>query len=151
VNDSSYSVSGAALTALAKLDSVAGLAEAKRLSTTNVKGELANAITNVFIRYGDESAAEFVIGSFERMPLKQEKVTALQTLIMFLGKVNNAANFQRGVDAIIEFNGQIPEVYRAEFTPVIEGMLRSLQKKKREAGQKDLADYIDTVISKRGF
>ncbi len=152
LTDSSYSVAGHALNALAKIDTAAAFAQAKKLAAGKTKGELAGAITGIFIKYGDESAAAFIIGSFEDMPLSQEKFEALQPLVGFLVKVRDLPTFKRGIDAIDELHMQIPEQYRGQLTPVIEGMLKSLQKKKLEAGQKELADYIDTKLKKeKGF
>jgi aminopeptidase N len=58
---------------------------------------------------------------------------------------------KRGVDAIIKFNGEVPEQFRDQVTPFIEGLLKGVQKAKTDNGQKEMADYIETKLSKKGF
>jgi len=151
LNDSSYTISGNALEALGKIDSVTAFNEAKRLSAMPAKGQLGSAITRSMIKYGDESSADMVLGNFEKMPLNQAKFEALQPLSEFLARVKSIENFKRGVDAIDAFHMQIPEAYRGQLTPVVEGMLKNLQKTKANAGQKEMAAYIDAKLNKKGF
>jgi len=154
LTDSSYSVAGNALEALGKVDSTAAFAEAKKFSTQTIKGKLAGAVTSSIIKYGDESAADMILKNFEAMPLSQAKFEALQPLSQFLIKVTNFESFKRGVDAIDAFHMAIPESYRGQLTPFIEGLLKTLQKAKTDAGQKQLADYAGSKLSgnsQKGF
>lgn len=152
IRDSSYTVAGNALTALAKIDTVAALAEAKKIMGTEMKGELEASVMRFFIRYGDDASADFILGRFEDMPVAQAKFEMLQPLLAYLAKINSLDAFKRGVDAIWSFNMAIPEAYRDQISPIIEGMLKQLQKKKQDAGQKAFADYIDTVLKNaKGF
>ena len=148
IKDSSYTVAGNALEALGKIDSVAAYEEAKRLAVIPAKGKLADAITKSMIKYGDESAAEIILGNFERMPMSQEKFEGLEPLMEFLSKVKNTNNFKRGVDAIIKFSSDIPEQYRDQVSQMINFLLLNLQKKKISDGLKDQADYIETQVKK---
>ncbi len=147
-NDSSYTVAGHALIALGKLDSTAAFSEAKRLSAFPAKGQLARAITNIIIKYGDETAAEQVIGNFENLPFGQEKFEALQPLAEFLIRVKTIEIFKRGVDAFMNFSDEIPQAYQSQVAPFIEAIIRNVQKSKVAAGQKELADYIETKLTK---
>ncbi len=154
LNDSSYSVAGSALEALGKIDSTTAFTEAKRLSAQKTKGKLASAVTTSVIKYGDESAADMILQNFEAMPLGQAKFEALQPLSEFLGKLASFDVFKRGVDAIDAFHLQIPEAYRSQVTPFIEGLLKNIQKAKKDKGQTQLADYAGTKIGsgeKKGF
>lgn len=150
IKDSSYTVAGNALEALGKIDSVAAYEEAKRLASLPAKGRLADAITKSMIKYGDESAADIILGNFERMPMSQEKFEGLEPLMEFLAKVKNTNNFKRGVDAILKFSSEIPEQYRDQVSQMINFLLLNLQKKKLSEGLKDQADYIETQV-KKGF
>ncbi len=149
LTDSSYTVAGNALTALGMIDSAAAFSEAQRLMKTDLKGSLAAAVSATLIQYGDESSADVILANFEALPLGQEKFEALQPLAQFLGKVASPDVFKRGVDAIQKFHLAIPEAYRSNLTPFIEGMLKTLQKTKTAAGLADQAAYIDTALSKK--
>jgi aminopeptidase N len=151
LNDSSYTVSGNALEALAKVDSAGAYAEAKRFAKTKIKGKLAGVTTQAMIKYGDESAADIILSNFEEMPLGQQKFEAIKPLTDFLSKTKSMETLKRGVDAIVKFNGQVPEQFRDQVTPFIEGLLKGVQKAKTDAGQKEMADYIESKLAKKGF
>jgi aminopeptidase N len=155
VNDSSYTVSGNALEALSDVDSAAGLSEAKRLAAEPVKGKLSSAITSIMIKSGDESSADIIINSFEKMPLNQAKFNLLQSIGDFLGKTRNMDIVKRGVDAIVTFRDAIPEAFKGQTDPFINGMLlKGLVSKKTEGGLKEQADYIKSKLpeeDKKGF
>jgi len=51
INDSSYSISGSALIALGAIDTLTALNMARSLSGQQVKGQLADAVTNVLFTY----------------------------------------------------------------------------------------------------
>lgn len=149
--DSSYSVAGNALEALGKIDSVSAYNEAKRLGAAPAKGKLAAAITSSMIKYGDESAAEMILGNFEAMPLGQAKFEALQPLSEFLSRVKDATLFKRGIDDIDAFHKEIPAAYRGQITPFIETLLMNIQKAKADAGQTQQAEYAASKLDKKGF
>ena len=151
LSDSSYTVAGNALEALGKIDSAAAYSEAKKLSRTNMKGKLASVTTQSMIKYGDESAADIILSNFEKMPVSQQKFEAIKPLTDFLAKVKSMETLKRGVDAIVAFIGEIPEQFRDQTSPFIEGLLKGVQKAKTDAGQKEMADYIETKLSKKGF
>ncbi|HVT85581.1 MAG TPA: M1 family metallopeptidase, partial [Chitinophagaceae bacterium] len=155
VNDSSYSVSGNALEALSEIDSAGAFNEAKRLSTEPSKGKLSSAIAAILIKSGDESSADVILNSFEKMPLSQNKFTLLQSIGDFLGKSKNMSTVKRGVDAIVSFRDAIPEAFQAQINPYINGfLLKGLAEKKKEAGLQDQADYILSKLpeaDKKGF
>lgn len=152
VNDSSYTLSGSALTALEKIDASAALVEAKRLSKTNPKGSLSEAIGSVLIKSGDESAFEEIIASYSKMGLTQAKFNLTSSLANFLGVISNTDKVKRGVDEIVNFRNSIPEQFGV--TPVIDNMLKTIIGKK-EAAKKEagadanaLQEQIDYVKSK---
>ena len=153
VNDSSYSVAGNALNALGNLDSAAAFSEAKKLMNTTTKGNLQSAINTTLIRFGDESSAGFIIGNFEKMPVTQAKLDAMQSLIEFLPKVTDATMFKRGIDAIITFREAIPESVRSQVANYINNILLTPLANKL-SDNKEFSDYIKTKISgeeKKGF
>lgn len=154
INDSSYTVSGSALKAYADVDSVGGLAEAKRLSSQKTKGVLSNAITTIIIASGDESSAEMILSQFEKMPLSQAKFSLLSSITNFLAKTKNMDIVKRGVDDVVEFRDAIPEAFRSQTDGPINTMLKDLITKKNAAGLTDQANYIKSKLpedEKKGF
>lgn len=147
-SDSSYSVAGAALEALGLLDGKQAFAIANTLSKEDNKGRLLTAITNVIIKYGDESVFDFVTGNFEDMPLSQAKFAAINPLADFLSKVTDLERFKKGVDIIVKFRDEIPASIRPQTDAYINGMaLKGLADKKEAAGAKEMADYVRSKIS----
>jgi len=152
VNDSSYSVSGEALDALATVDSVAAMKEVKRLAAQPAKGKLANVISETLIKNGDESAYDVVVKNFNDLPLGQEKFEMLQPFADFLLKVKDPEKVKHGVDLIVEFREAVPQAFRGQTDPFINNMiLKGLATKKANSGQKEQADYINSKIEKKGF
>lgn len=145
--DSSYSIAGAALEALGQLDGKEAYAIANSLVKEENKGRLLMAITNVIIKYGDESAFDFVTGKFDDMPLSQAKFSAINPLVEFLGKVTDLAKFKKGVDMIVKFRDEIPQSVRAQTDPFINGVaLKGLADKKEAAGAKEMAEYVKSKL-----
>jgi aminopeptidase N len=146
ISDSSYTVSGAGLDALLSIDSVAAIAKAKELSKSKAKGRLNSAITNILIQYGNEDVFDLVSSSFEKLPLGQEKFQQVPTFADFLSKVNNSEKFKKGVNLLTDFRDQIPEAYKAQTSPFINGFLSGLKVKKESAGLKDQAEYLQSKL-----
>jgi aminopeptidase N len=162
-NDSSYTVSGNALVALGKVDPQESLAIAKKLSNTPLKGALRGAVMNEIVKSGDESMADKIIGEFAAMPMSQTKFDALGSLNTYLAAIKNTEKVKWGVDEIVKFRDAIPESYRTQTDPVINGMfLKSLAAKKdkdakdnpSDAKAREIAEYIKSKLpeaDKKGF
>lgn len=145
--DSSYSVAGAALEALAILDGKQAYAIANSLKKDVNKGRLATAVTNVIIKNGDESAFDFVADNFEKSPLSQAKFSSLLVFAKFLGTVKDMSNFKKGVDIIVKFRDELPASLRQQTDPYINGMaLKGLADSKEKDGMKEMADYVKSKI-----
>lgn len=138
VNDSSYTLSGSALNALEKIDNAAALIEAKRLSKTNPKGSLGEAIATTLIKSGDESSFDEIIASYGKMGLTQAKFNLTSSLANFLGVIKNTDKVKRGADEIVKFRNSIPEQFGV--TPVIDNMLKTIIGKKEAAKKEPGAD-----------
>src|SRR5688572_19323442 len=160
--DSSYTVAGNALEALGKSDEAAAMAMAKELSSKPSKGLLKEAITTVIASSGDESLAEEIIGGFAEMPLSQAKFQALNSISAYLIALKNIEKIKWGIDEIVKFRDDIPEAFRAQTDPFINGViLQGIVAKKEEAlkatpndaALKELVDYIKAKLpgEKKGF
>lgn len=147
--DSSYSVAGAALDALGLIDGKQAFAIANSLSKEENKGRLLTAITSAIIKFGDESAFEFVTGNFDKMPLSQAKFQAIMPMVEFLSKVTDEAKFKKGVDMLVKFRDEIPASVKPQTDAFINGTaLKGLADKKETAGAKAQADYIRSKLPK---
>ncbi|MES2373483.1 MAG: M1 family aminopeptidase [Bacteroidota bacterium] len=147
--DSSYSIAGAALEALGQIDGEQAFTISKQLKKDENRGRLAIAITNVTIKYGDESSYDFISNKFDEMPLTLNKVTMAGTYSEFLAKVTNAANFKKGVDRIIQTRDAIPSQARPQYNTIFDNFLKALADKKDAAGAKELADYARSKMTKQ--
>jgi aminopeptidase N len=144
-SDSSYSVAGASLEALSELDATASFDIAKKLSEQPSKGRLNEAITNAMVKSGNESAYDFVATSFEKAGL-QQKFQSLQPFADMLVIVKDAAKFKEGINKIVKLRESVPEAYKAQTTPFINGVIKTIAEKKETAGEKELADYAKTKL-----
>jgi len=145
-NDSSYSVSGAALEALGAIDGNEAFRISNTLTKSISKGRLTTAITNTIVKYGDESSFDFISDKFEKMPLSQAKVSMITSFSEFLVKVTNPVNFKKGIDQIVKVKEAIPSQARPQFDPFINKLLSGVADKKETAGAKDLADYVRSKL-----
>ncbi len=123
VNDSSYTVAGNALAALIKVDPAASSALVKQLAEKPSKGILQEVVMSEILKSGDESMAEKIIGDFAKMPLSQGKFQALNGLATYLSAIKNAEKIKWGVDEIVKFRDAIPENFKNQTDPFINGMV----------------------------
>lgn len=147
IKDSSYTVAGASLEALATIDSEAAISITYKLFKEPAKGRLATAISNILVTHGDESAFDFIANNFESMPLSQSKFEALQALADILVKVKDINKFKRGIDLIVAFRDEIPEAYKAQIVAYINNLvLKNIADKKEKSGDIEMADYVKSKI-----
>ena len=163
VNDSSYTVAGNALTALQKVDAAAAAAIVKQLSDKPAKGALQEVVMNEILKTGDESMAEKVIGDFSKMPLSQAKFQALNGLSTYLAAINDPEKIKWGVKEIVKLRDGIPEGFRNQTDPfingmVLKGLLADKTKKSKAAPDNvalaELVKFIESQLpeaDKKGF
>ena len=137
INDSSYSIAGAALEGLIGLEPAKSYELAKKYST-DAKGSLGDVVNEVIIKEGTEADFDFIAKRFDEMPLSQEKVMAIAPFTAYLEKVQNLANVKKGIDVVIKFRNFIPEQFRSFVDPMILGELNKLGKSKG----KEIEAYI---------
>jgi aminopeptidase N len=149
VDDSSYSVSGAALDGLVKLVPSQAYTIAKKYSN-NAKGKLGNAVTKVIIGNATEDDFNIILENYKNPPLSQEeaqaKIEGTITFANYLSKVKNGAKVKKGVDEIMKFRNQIPEKFRSFTDPVFKQAFKIISAAKRSEGNAGLADYINGLL-----
>ena len=142
LTDSSYTVAGNALDALAKIDSVAAINKTKLLSAQQAKGALMDAL----IRHSSESSFDSIAAKFDKLPVGNAKFNMLEPFADFLGNIKNIDQLKNGVDMIVKFRDSIPQSFRVNTDPFINGVLNSIEEKNKKAGLTEQADYIKSKI-----
>jgi len=148
--DSSYTVSGAALDALEKIDSSAALNIATEASTQTIKKRLNTSVTAILAKYGQENVFDFIAKQFEVLnDQSAEKFYMTVAFGQLLHKVNNLSKFKKGIDLIVKFRESIPKEYRSQTDPYFNTkILGEILKAKKAKGQQDLVDIVTAVIPK---
>jgi len=148
VYDSSYTVSGFALEALSKVDSVSALNKAVSLSKQPSKGKLDESINSVLIASGNEEVYDRISTKFAKMGISNQAFQMVPQMTEMLSKVNNAEKVKSGVDMITAFRDKVPADYRPQTDPYINGLLKVLADKKTAAGLTEQAAYINGKLQK---
>ncbi len=143
VTDSSYSVAGAALEGLSKLDPANAYTFAKKYSN-DAKGKLGSVISNQIMKNGTEADYDFVFTQYKNAPPSQEKLQLSSDFADYLTKIKDAGSVRRGVDEIFKFRNMIPEQYRNFTDPAFKAAFSKISK--AQAGNKELVDYIGGLM-----
>jgi aminopeptidase N len=145
--DSSYSVAGAALEALAVLDGQQAYKISNEIKNDS-RGRLITAVANITVQYGEESDFDFIYGKFEEMPVTMAKIRMGETFADFLIKVSNKEKFKKGIDQVAKLREDIPAQARAQFEPQFNAIFKKIADSKDAAGMKDLGDYARSKMTK---
>jgi len=147
VNDSSYSVSGSALTALAEIDPEQAVTLAQKFAKQPAKGKLLSAIIELSIRSGDLSNFDLLAEEFDNLPMSQSKIDDLPYFAGMVFRIQNTDQFKKGIDAIVKLRESIPSEQKEELGKLInEKILKPIADNKRTQGLKEQADYIKTKL-----
>ena len=141
VNDSSYTVAGAALKGLIALDGDNAYNTAKKYSN-DAKGALGSAITEVLIAKGTEADFEFISNAYKNAPPNQDKVTQSTQFASYLTKLNDVSNIKKGVDYMMEFRNLIPKEYWSFIDPTFQAAFDKIIKAKGG----EVETYIKSVF-----
>ena len=162
-NDSSYTVAGNALIALGKVEPAMAEAITKQLANKPAKGVLKEVLMTEMVKSGDENLAEKVIGDFAKMSMSQNKFQMLNSLGTYLAAIKDPEKVKWGINEIVKFRDGVPENFRTQTDPFINGMVLKgiLNKKYKEVKEntgnvslKELVDYIKSKLpdeDKKGF
>jgi len=122
INDSSYSVAGAALIGLSNIDPENAVTLAKKLAP-DAKGKLNDVISAVIMQNGSENDFDFLAARYEKMILSQEKIAATVAFCSYLSKLNDEQKIKTGIDKVIAFKNEIPSAYLRYIEPTIKQAL----------------------------
>lgn len=130
LDDSSYSVAGAALEGLFSLDEKTSLEWIRQKKGQPIKGRLQESTASILMRSDDPSLFDEIASIFGSMALSQGKFDLIQPFCNVLMRINDTEQVKRGVDLIAEFRDAIPEQYGIR--PFINELLTSVIRKKEE-------------------
>lgn len=149
ISDSSYSVSGASLTALSKIDSTLALDYAEKLSKLPSKGKLDASINSLLIAAGKEEIFEKLEEKFKSLELSDEKFLMMQQIGDMAGKMKNIDRIKKAISLIISFRDDIPAQLKSQTDPYINGfILGALSKKFKDSGKIELNNYLESEMKK---
>lgn len=149
INDSSYSVSGASLEALSKIDSVLALKYAMELSNKPAKGKLDNAINSILVASGKEEVFDKLAEKFTALGLTNEKFMLMQQIGEMTGSMKSNERIKKSIDLIIAFRDEIPTQVKEQTNPYINGMiLGGIMNKLKMAGNTEMVKYLESKLGK---
>ena len=147
IEDSSYSVSGAALEALARIDSLEALQWANKLSAYPAKGKLDGSINSILVASGNEEVFDRLVIKFEDLELSNEKFMLMQQLGEMLGKMKSNERIKKGIGLIAKFRDEIPASIKEQTDPYINGMIfGQLLVKLKMSGNKEMVKYLEEIV-----
>jgi aminopeptidase N len=141
--DSSYSVAGASLLALAALDQEKALALLPTLKT-DTKGRLETAVKEVEVLSKGDTDFDEVTKSFDKENTRK-KISDYRSYLKYLGNVSNTQNFKKGIDKIITLRDLISNQHPS-FKSEVNGQLEDLKKQKQAEVSENLVSGIDEQI-----
>jgi aminopeptidase N len=125
--DSSYSIAGASLSALAEVDETRAIAILPSVKN-DVKGRLRMAVGEVEMLQKTDKDFDEVTGTFDKSsPMK--KLGDYRAYLKYLGKISDIENFKKGVNKIITFRNMMGG-FSPELKTQINEDLEALKEKK---------------------
>ncbi len=140
LTDSSYSIAGASLQALAEIDKASAVAEARKQGAKPAKGALNTAIMEVYKLSGSEDLFIPITEDYKKQPW-WVKLSGSESLATYLSQLKSSDKIRKGADLIVDVNKDIPEEYTAQTTPMINKALQLIMDKK--SGDKKLVAELE--------
>jgi aminopeptidase N len=145
VNDSSYSVAGAALQGLVNLHPENAYELVKKY-TNDARGKLGAVVTKVMLTNATDADFDFIYNQFKESPFDENKITAAMYFAGYLAKVSDAANVKKGVDEIMKLRNQVPSQYRQYVDPLFKQAFSKISSSLLQKGNAELANEIKGMI-----
>ena len=129
INDSSYSVAGAALGGLIGLGPSKGYELSKKYAA-DAKGVLAEVVMTGLISEGKESDFETISTLFNETAFSQEKIGMSIGLINYFGNLSDIKKIKKGIDEVLSVRKNIPAQYKNFTEPAYKKSFDTLSKAK---------------------
>jgi len=152
VHDSSYSVAGASLQGLAKVDQTAAMALLPEMEK-DAKGRLASVVQKLTILTKSDADFDEIYKNFTGLPMGQEKVSGLFDMISYMNNLKDPDHFKKMTDAVVELREKIAAMYPPFKDRINEALTQLLTKKTQahaqaadqKADQQEI-DYLKSQI-----
>jgi len=145
VNDSSYSVAGAALQGLVNLHPENAYELVKKY-TNDARGKLGAVVTKVMLTNATDADFDFIYDQFKNSPFDENKITAAMYFANYLAKVSDTGNVKKGVDEIMKLRNQVPSHYRQYVDPLFKQAFSKISSSLLQKGNTELANQIKGLI-----
>ena len=145
VDDSSYSVAGAALEGLITLDPANAYMLAKKYSN-DARGKLGSLIAQVLLVKGTEDDYDFIVNQYKIQPSGDDKILLSNLMPLYLIKIPDVAKVRSAIDLIFAYRNIFSAEEKTLFDRILKTSFNKLSKAKRDEGNKDLADYINGLL-----
>lgn len=142
--DSSYSVAGASLLALASLNESKALSLLSTLKS-DAKGRLKSAVQEVEVLLKGDADFDKMTKDFDKAN-NFEKFSEYKSYLKYLGNVYNTQNFKKGIDKIITFRDLI-STFDSSFTYEVNEQLLSIKRKKETSRTNNNSSAINEQIT----
>lgn len=139
VNDSSYTISGEALSGLNNIDSANAYKLAKKY-IKDAKGKLASVASTVIMINGAEEDFDFVIKMYATFPPGQDKFDATFPLFYYLSKLDDIDKIKQGIDQIVSFRNTLSQTDQEYTDYIFKAGFDNISQK-----DKELEEYIKKV------
>jgi aminopeptidase N len=141
VNDSSYSVAGAALKGIVALDPSNAYSLAKKYSS-DAKAALGVTVNDILISQGTEADFDFIATAYKNASPSQEKVQMTDKFGTYLVKLNDNEKIKTGIGYMIDFRNLIPAQFRSFVDPTFKTIFDKISKAKGA----EMETYIKSVF-----
>jgi len=145
INDSSYSVSGAALLGLTNLEPSQAYTLAKKYSN-DALGKLGEVVAEIISKNGSEDDFNFLLTQFKNEPFSENKIKSAFTFARYLLKIKNTDNIRKGVDEIMKVRNQVPDQYKEFIDPGFKQAFNMMSNVQMTNGNSELANYIKGLL-----
>ena len=145
LDDSSYSVAGAALEGLIMLDPSNAYALAKKYSS-DARGKLGTLVAQILFIRGTAEDFDFLLSEYKNEPSGDDKIVLSTLFANYLTKISDGEKVRSAIDMIFAYHNTLPAEYKGYYSPAFKNAFNKLSKAKREEGNKELADYIGGLL-----
>jgi aminopeptidase N len=146
VNDSSYSVAGAALDGLIKLEPGLAYSLAKKYAI-DARGKLGSVVSKTLMTNATEDDFNTIFDYFKSIPFSHNNIQETFSFANYLSKVKNAGQVKEGVDEILKIRNLVPSRDRTYLDPTFQQMFNKIGNSQRSMGNNEVADYIDGLLN----
>lgn len=145
INDSSYSVSGAALLGLANLEPENAYSLAKKYSV-DAKGKLEMVISDILYQMGKAEDFDMLYTMYRDEPATDEKIIGTIKYAGYLAVLEDSVSVKMGVDEIVKFINTLPQQYRSYLDGAFKQMFTNIATQQIRLGNTGVAEYVRTLL-----